>query len=75
MVHTDVLVLPKFCKIVWRVVFGRICSIVFLAFTLKLPIQTLQATFSGAPDNLSKTSTPLGEIKYHHDKYQLLLTI
>ena len=33
--------LPKFCKIVLCHIFGRMCLIVFLAFTLKLPIQTL----------------------------------
>ena len=47
-----------------RQVFGRMCLIVFLAYTLKLPILTyfplrLQAQFSGAPRNFSKTSTPL----------------
>ena len=37
----DVLVLPKFCKIVCCARFsGRLYSIVFLAFTLRLPIQT-----------------------------------
>ena len=33
--------LPKFCKIVLCHIFGRMCLIVFLAFTLKFPIQTL----------------------------------
>ena len=37
----EVLVLPKFCKIVWRTSFCGMCSKVFLYFTLKLPIQTL----------------------------------
>ena len=45
-----VLVLPNFCKIVVaRQVFGRMCSIVFFAYTLKLPIQTL---LSVAPTKL-----------------------
>ena len=41
MITRGVLVLSKFCKIVVRQVFGRMCSMVFYAFTLKLPIQTL----------------------------------
>ena len=38
---SGVLVLPKFCKIVARQVFGRLCSIVCRAHPLKLPIQAL----------------------------------
>ena len=42
-------------------VFGRMCSIVILAFTLKFPIQTLLSvvpTHSDVPHDFSKTSTP-----------------
>ena len=62
---TDVLVLPKFCKIVCCAsFFGRLYSIVFRAFRLKLPIQTL---ISVAPTRsvfwcatqFQETSTPL----------------
>ena len=46
-------------------VFGRMCLIVFLAFTLKFPIQTsfsVAHTLSlcGAPHNFSKTNRPIG---------------
>ena len=59
----SVLVLLISCKIVRHQVSGRMCVVVFHAFTLKLPIQTLlfavptHPFFLGVPHNISKTST------------------
>ena len=58
------LVLLIFCKILEHQIMWSLCSVVFLAFTLKLTIQTLLCAvptphFSDAPHNFRKTSTSL----------------
>ena len=57
------------------------CSVVFLAFKLKLHIQTflwrLHTLFSGVPHNFSITSTPLGTLGVRsggHEPTSLVLT-
>ena len=67
--HDATLGCARFAKILQNLVagqvFGRMCSIVFLANLLRLPIQTLlflwplHAHFSGVPPNFNKMSTPL----------------